>query len=156
MQAGSDKLLSVCNRACGSILSNRPVLDAADYFINQFGITIAALFEIIIVAWVLRKLQVLQSHADMVSDIRLGAWWRFCLMIITPIVLGTMIIQNIMINVKENYEGYSTGFLLYSGYGVALAAVIFGFVMMSLKWRNKNMLKAPKAEEVSESCQQVQ
>ena len=131
-------------------------LDAADYFINQFGITIAALFEIIIVAWVLRKLKDLQAHADMVSDIRLGAWWRFCLMIITPVVLGTMIIQNIIINVKDNYEGYSTGFLLYSGYGVALAALVFGFVMMSLKWKNKNMLKAPETEEVSESCQQAQ
>ena len=77
-------------------------------------------------------------------------------MIITPIVLGTMIIQNIIINVKDNYEGYSTGFLLYSGYGVALAAFVFGFVMMSLKWKNKSMLKAPEPEEVSESCQQAQ
>ena len=123
-------------------------LDAADYFINQFGIVIAALVQIILIAWVFRELKQLQQHADFVSDVKLGVWWRFCLSVITPIVLGYMTIQNILGQLKENYEGYPTSFLLYAGWGVAVAALIIGFIFMSLKWK-KNAVAATKSKEVS-------
>ncbi len=123
-------------------------LDAADYFINQFGIVIAALVQIILIAWVFRELKQLQKHADSVSDVKLGVWWRFCLSVITPIVLGYMTIQNILGQLKENYEGYPTSFLLYAGWGVAVAALIIGFIFMSLKWK-KNAAAATKSKGVS-------
>lgn len=124
-------------------------LDAADYFINQFGITLAGLVEVLLVAWVLRELKTLQSHADAISDMRLGAWWRICLSVITPIVLGYMMVQNVITNIKENYGGYPTGFIIYSGWLVAAIALIAGFVFMGIKWK-KDVTVIPESKEVSQ------
>src|SRR5690625_764688 len=62
-------------------------LDAADYFINQFGVAALGLVEVILIAWILRKLGVFKNHANEISDIKLGSWWAISLGFITPIVL---------------------------------------------------------------------
>lgn len=123
-------------------------LDSVDYFINQFGITLAGLVQVILVAWVFRELKSLQKHADSVSDIMLGAWWRFSLAFITPLVLGYMTYQNIIENINKNYEGYPTKFLLYSGWGVATAALVVGLLFMAIKWK-KDIHLTTENKEVS-------
>src|SRR5690625_3234264 len=50
-------------------------LDAADYFINQFGVAMLGLVEVVLIAWVFRKLGEFKTHANEISDIRLGSWW---------------------------------------------------------------------------------
>ncbi len=117
-------------------------LDAADYFVNQFGIALAGLVSVIIVAWFLRKLPELQDHANGISDFRTGLWWKVCLGVITPIVLGYMFIQNTIINLTSNYEDYPTSFLLLSGWGVAIAVIVVGFIFAAVKWQ-KNALEMP-------------
>src|SRR5699024_10729381 len=101
-------------------------LDAADYFINQFGVAAIGLIEVFLIVWVFRKLDVFQNHANAVSDIRLGQWWKICLGFVTPIVLGYMMFGLIRENVMKlhdtdngNYEGYPDFFILYGGWGVA-------------------------------------
>lgn len=123
-------------------------LDAADYFINQFGVALAGLLEVIVVAWVLKELKNIQDHANSMSDIRIGAWWRVSLGFITPVVLGYMMVQNIITNIKENYGGYPTGFVIYSGWAVAIGAIILGFVFMAFKWQ-KDSLTLPEQKGVS-------
>lgn len=123
-------------------------LDAADYFINNFGVAFAGLVEVIMIAWIFRKLKSLQSHANGISDMRVGLWWRISLGVITPIVLGVMLAQNIYGNIKDNYEGYPTSFLLYSGWGVAVAAIVLGFIFMKFKWQT-NLLSEDDHKGVS-------
>lgn len=123
-------------------------LDAVDYFINQFGIVVAGLIEVLVVAWVLKKLSSLQEHANSVSDILIGGWWKVCLGAITPVVLGYMTVQTIITNLKENYEGYPTSFLLYAGWGVAIAAIVTGFVFTAIKW-DRSILNVSDEKEVS-------
>lgn len=125
-------------------------LDSTDYFINNFGIALSGLIEVIVVVWVLKELKNLQSHANSMSDIRLGGWWKVCLGLITPIVLGYMMVQNIIDNVKENYEGYPTSFLLYTGWGVVVATIIFGFIFATVKWNKGTELTVPENKEVSQ------
>ncbi|MFD1039648.1 sodium-dependent transporter [Virgibacillus byunsanensis] len=120
-------------------------LDAADYFINQFGVAFIGLVEVILVAWVLRKLKEFQSHANEISDIRLGSWWTISLGVITPIVLGYMMIslfkQNLL---KEfatdtgNYEGYTDTFILFGGWFVAAAAIVVGVLLSLSKWNSSD------------------
>ncbi|MDZ5472135.1 sodium-dependent transporter [Bacillus sp. 31A1R] len=124
-------------------------LDAADYFINQFGVALAGLVEVVVVVWVLKELKNLQSHANSMSDIMLGAWFKICLGVVTPLVLGYMMVQNIITNIKDNYEGYPTSFLLYSGWGVAIGAIVLGFIFMAFKW-DKDTLKVTDKKEVSQ------
>ncbi|MFA9559875.1 sodium-dependent transporter [Evansella sp. AB-rgal1] len=127
-------------------------LDAADYFINSFGVAFAGLVSVIAVSWFLRKLGPFQDHANELSDIRVGTWWKVCLGVITPLVLGWMMVQNIITNIQENYEGYSTGFLLGWGWGVAVGAIVLGILLSFTKWK-EGQLEIPtdynESKEVS-------
>lgn len=117
-------------------------LDTVDYFINNFGVAALGLVEVVAIVWVFKKLDTLQTHADAVSDIRLGAWWRISLRYITPVVLGYMFIDLLRVNVMRlhdsktgNYEGYTNEFIMTAGWSVAVGALVFGILFMLLKWR---------------------
>ncbi|ANU11543.1 sodium-dependent transporter [Planococcus antarcticus DSM 14505] len=116
-------------------------LDLADYYINQFGVAAVGLVEVVMVVWVLRKADTLQSHANSISDIHLGAWWKVSLGVITPIVLGYMMFGLLKLNIlKEfdnetgNYEGYSDMFTLTGGVAVAVGALVLGILFSLGKW----------------------
>lgn len=117
-------------------------LDAADYFINQFGVAAIGLIEVILIAWFFRKLDVFQNHANAISDIRAGLWWKICLTFVTPLVLGYMMFGLLRTNLLRlhetdsgNYEGYSNTFILYGGWGVAIAALVLAIIFTSTKWK---------------------
>jgi len=118
-------------------------LDAADYFINQFGVAVLGLVEVVVIAWFLRQLRDLRTHADEISDIKLGSWWNISLGLITPVVLGYMLFQLFRDNLLRrfdtqtgNYEGYPDSFILYGGWSVAIGALIIAIVFTSMKWKN--------------------
>ncbi|TFE03801.1 sodium-dependent transporter [Jeotgalibacillus salarius] len=128
-------------------------LDAADYYINQFGVAAIGLVEVIMIAWILRKTNVLQSHANLTSDIHLGGWWKACLGIVTPIVLGYMmfglITQNILQqfdNDTGNYEGYSNEFALIMFLASAGAALAVGIIVSLIKWSRSTPVELPDKE----------
>ncbi|MER6597753.1 sodium-dependent transporter [Streptomyces parvus] len=110
------------------------LLDASDHFINQYGIALAALVGLIVIVWVLRQLPGLQQNADATSAVRLGHWWRICLGVITPVVLGWMMVDSLRTEFQENYEGYSTGFLLSAGWSVAIGALLVGVILSLMPW----------------------
>ncbi|WP_010647350.1 sodium-dependent transporter [Oceanobacillus massiliensis] len=123
-------------------------LDAADYFINQFGVALVGLVEVVMVAWVLRELKGLQNHANEISDIRLGSWWTICISIVTPIVLGYMMFglfkQNLMREFAGdtgNYEGYSDTFILFGGWAVAAAALLIGILISFSRWKTSETIE---------------
>jgi NSS family neurotransmitter:Na+ symporter len=110
-------------------------LDVVDYFINNFGVAVAGLVEVIAVAWIARELGRLQEHANGISDIKLGLWWKACLGIITPIVLGWMMVDNLIQNIRSNYEGYETWFVVSFGWVVVVLAILLGFALSFIKNR---------------------
>ncbi|MEU8523153.1 sodium-dependent transporter [Streptomyces sp. NBC_01216] len=111
------------------------LLDASDHFINAYGIALAALVALVVIVWLLRKLPELQRNADATSAIALGHWWRICLGVITPLVLGWMMVDSLRNEFDENYEGYSTTFLLTAGWGVAIGALLIGIVLALIPWK---------------------
>lgn len=114
------------------------LLDVVDYFINNFGIVTAGLIEVILIAWFFKGLNGLKSHTNAISDLRIGAWWKFCLSVVTPVVLGYMMFDNIRQNLKENYEGYPTELILYAGVFVVAASIIIGALLSLKKWKSSN------------------
>src|SRR5690606_7756572 len=86
-------------------------LDVADSFIDVFGVALAGLVEVVLIAWVVRKLDDLQAHANEISDIRLGVWWKACLLAVTPLVLGYQAVENVRVTLTEGYGDYPIGFL---------------------------------------------
>ncbi|MCG3088582.1 sodium-dependent transporter [Sporosarcina cyprini] len=120
------------------------LLDTADYFINQFGVAAIGLIEVILIAWAFRKLRVFETHANEISDIRVGTLWRICLSVITPIVLGWMMIDLFRKNIYRlhdtdngNYEGYPDGFILAGGWSVAIFAIVMALIFTAMKWNKK-------------------
>ncbi|GAA5417774.1 hypothetical protein Pryu01_02849 [Paraliobacillus ryukyuensis] len=113
------------------------LLDTVDYFINNYGVALAGLFEVVAIAWFARSLKDLQNYANDVSDIRLGSWWRLCLGIITPVVLGFMMLQNLLGDLKDNYGGYPIDFLFSFGWIVAISAMFLGAILTIKKWPNE-------------------
>jgi neurotransmitter:Na+ symporter, NSS family len=110
------------------------ILDTADNFINSFGIVLAGLAEVIVVAWLLRRLGGLRQYANALSEIRLGRWWMVALAGITPLMLIVQAVLNFQTNLTSNYEGYPTGFLVVAGWGVAAAALIAGILLSLRAW----------------------
>lgn len=115
-------------------------LDVVDYFINNFGIALVGLMEVIVIAWFTRQLKPLQAHADAISDIKLGVWWRICLGVLTPLVLGYMMLDNIRINIESTYENYETWFVSIYGWGVVIVVLLIGiwFSMIGRKIGERN------------------
>lgn len=124
-------------------------LDVFDRFINQYGIVLAALAILIVFGWILRRLPMFQKHANEVSSIRLGTWWRITLGVITPILLGFMMWDSLRTELSENYEGYPTGFLLSAGWGVALGAIVFGIVISCFPWKRADTIARRDAERAA-------
>jgi neurotransmitter:Na+ symporter, NSS family len=121
-------------------------LDVVDYFINNFGVVVAGLVEVVLIAWFFRGLTGLQKHANEISDLRTGAWWKLCLSIVTPVILGYMMFDNIRQNLKENYEGYPTELILYAGVLVVAVTIVAGILLSTKKWKSNVALQ--KEEEV--------
>ncbi|WP_026874632.1 sodium-dependent transporter [Jiangella gansuensis] len=113
-------------------------LDLADHFINQYGIALAALAVVIVVAWVLRRLPMFQAHANLTSTVRLGVWWQIVLGLVTPVVLGWMMWDSLRQEFEENYGGYSDGFLLVVGWGVAIGAILVALLLSLVPWRGRD------------------
>jgi neurotransmitter:Na+ symporter, NSS family len=130
-------------------------LDAVDYFINQFGVALLGLVEVVVVAWILRQVKELKDHANEISDIRLGSWWTICLAVITPIVLGyqmfLLFTQNFLKQFETesgNYGNYTDAFIIYAGWSVAAGALVIGIILSLTKWKGNNRAEAEaKAKE---------
>ncbi|ENH95925.1 transporter [Gracilibacillus halophilus YIM-C55.5] len=114
------------------------LLDTVDHFINNYGVALAGLFEVVAIAWFARLLKDLQGHANSVSDIKLAWWWRACLGFLTPIVLGYMMLDNLRTELKEAYEGYPIDYLFYFGWVVAISVIFIGALITIKKWPKKN------------------
>lgn len=126
-------------------------LDLTDYFINQFGVAFLGLVEVILMAWVFRKLGEFKTHANDISDIQLGAWWTFSLSVITPIVLGYQMFGLFKDNLlKEfatetgNYGNYTDTIIFFGGWLIAIGAIVIGILLSLSKWKTKDTVDNSK------------
>ncbi|MDU7503778.1 MAG: sodium-dependent transporter, partial [Corynebacterium kroppenstedtii] len=95
-------------------------LDIVDKFVNVIGIVVIAVVAIIVIGWVLRRLPELRQHVNQISSLQLGRWWDFCLLVLTPLVLGTTFVLEIITLVRDGYEGYPTTKVAIFGWGLAV------------------------------------
>lgn len=126
-----------------------PLLDAADNFINQYGIVVAGLVEVVVLAWVLRRLPAMSRNANATSAVRIGRLWMICLGVITPVMLTVMTVKNFQDNIDETYGGYPSSFVAWAGWGTAAAALVVGIVLALLPWRNAPRTEADDADEAA-------
>jgi NSS family neurotransmitter:Na+ symporter len=109
-------------------------LDTIDHFVNNFGLVLSGLIEVILVAWVVRRLRDLQQFINQDAYIRVGGWWIFALSIITPIILIVITAFNIYNELKAPYEDYPASGLIVLGGGAVALAIVLGFIFQALRW----------------------
>lgn len=123
------------------------ILDTVDNFINNYGIALASLVLVVVVAWLLRRLPMLQNHAQQYSSVSLSGWWKVCLGVITPVILGVMLWQNLQTDLTETYGDFPETFVNYAGWGVAIGAVVLAIVLALLPWKNASTSTSAEPEE---------
>lgn len=118
------------------------ILDVTDHFINNFGVAVLGLVEVVLIAWVLRRLGVFKSHANEISDIRIGSWWTISLGVITPVVLGFMMYGSLRENLTRgfntitgNYGNFSNTVIFWNGWSLVIGVLIIGIIVSLFKWR---------------------
>lgn len=110
-------------------------LDVVDRWMNNYGLVLTGLVEIVFVVFVVRRLRSLQQHLNERSYIRAGGWWIISLTAITPILLGIVTVFNLIGELSEPYEGYPISGLLIFGWGLAILVIILGFVFQGITSR---------------------
>ena len=112
-------------------------LDIVDAFANNIGILAGAVFEVIVVVFVARKLPELQQHLNQISTLRLGDWWRFVVGILNPIVLAYVLVTTLVTYAGAGYdpEAYSGAFNATFGWGTVLFIAVVAAIATLLKWR---------------------
>src|SRR5690606_40770778 len=68
------------------------VLDTVDKYVNEIGIVGSAVVMTVLVGFLLRRLPVLQLHLNGRTGVTSGAWWRFFVGLLVPVVLGYMFV----------------------------------------------------------------
>ncbi|MFC6154753.1 sodium-dependent transporter [Nocardioides yefusunii] len=119
------------------------VLDIADYFINQFGILFAALVAVVVLAWVLRKLPLLQRHLDARGSVKLRGWWPLLVGTVVPVALGYIFVESLKDTLDETYGGYETWMVGIFGWGVAGGAIVLAVLLALMPWRKGTSLEVP-------------
>jgi NSS family neurotransmitter:Na+ symporter len=105
-------------------------LDTVDHFVNNYGLVVAGLVEVLLVAWIARTLDEQRAHINATSYVELGAWWTVSLRFITPVLLTFMIVYNTFwVELRENYSGYPTSGLLVLGVGAVLLTLAFSLAL---------------------------
>lgn len=117
-------------------LSCHRSLDVIDHFMNNYGLVLSALFEVVLVAWVVRQLRSLQQHVNERSYLPAGTWWIVSLMVITPVLLGIVTALNFYQEPTSRYGEYPLSGLLIFGWGLAILLVVIAFIFQNIKSRD--------------------
>ncbi|WP_144794706.1 sodium-dependent transporter [Microbacterium paludicola] len=133
--------LAVISMAFFSTTTALAVLDTTDAFVNAFGIMAVALAAVIVVAWVLHKLPVLQEHLNRRSSFRVGLIWKLLVGVLAPVVLGYLFISEIVSKASETYGGYPDWFVSVFGWGMVIALVVIAILLSLLPWSRSSHAK---------------
>ncbi len=110
-------------------------LDITDEFVNKFGILLGAFAMVVVIAWVLRKLPLLQRHLDRVSSVKFGKLWLALVGVVVPIVLGWVLVSEVIKHINNPYEGYPLGMLGVFGWGMAGSLIVGAILLALTPWR---------------------
>lgn len=114
------------------------LLDVVDNFVNSFGVLASAVFEIILIVWVYKKMTPLMNEANRFSQIKLGNYWKFSLGLLTPVMLVFILISSFIENIGTVYGKYPANFVAVFGWGLVTALLVFAVLIPLHKWKGKD------------------
>ncbi|WP_411169985.1 sodium-dependent transporter [Clostridium sp. MB05] len=114
------------------------LLDIVDNFINNYGIVVVGLLEVVLIGWISTPDKV-RNHTNEISYFKVGKWWNICVKFVTPTILLYMLVQSILTEIKTPYGGYPLSALFAYGWSVIGFGIIVSLIISKKKWRNKNI-----------------
>jgi len=103
-------------------------LDIVDRYINDFGLAVVGLIQCIVVGWIYGADKI-RKYVNERSEIKLGAWFDFCIKYLTPAILLVILGKTLYDRITIAYEGYDQWALIIGGWAVVillpLIAVLF-------------------------------
>ncbi len=121
-------------------------LDIVDRFINHYGLVLAGFLQCVFVGWIL-KARTLRKHIDAASGGRLSRIWDYIIKFISPAILGTIYVMDVVDIVKNGYEKYPTKALVLIGVNWLILSFILAIVFTVYPWSRKPELVIHRPEE---------
>jgi neurotransmitter:Na+ symporter, NSS family len=110
-------------------------LDIVDHFLTHYGLVVVGIAECILLGWIL-DIEVLRSHVNRVSPIKLGRWWNFLVKFFVPVVLSVIVAGDIYTEFVNPYEGYHWTSLVFIGFNWLVVTFIAALIFSEKKWKN--------------------
>jgi NSS family neurotransmitter:Na+ symporter len=119
-------------------------LDIVDHFLNAYGLITVGIVEALIIGWLYQTDQ-LKLH--IVSELGLSGrrhkvfnyvvlqLWMYCIRFVTPVALGLAIINSLLQELSESYNGYPMIAVVLIGVGWLLITHVFAFGLSGLPWQ---------------------
>jgi NSS family neurotransmitter:Na+ symporter len=127
-----------------------PILDTMDHFINRFGILLAAVVSMLVVAWGFRELPVLRQHMNATGSLQLGRWWVVLIAAVTPAALTFVLVREFIDTVSTPYGEYPGWLLATFGWGTALVVIGLAVLITLIPWNPRVTLKVPENDPQEE------
>lgn len=140
-------VMGLLSLALFSTTSALVTLDIMDKYTNQIGIVSVALITIVLLDWVMRRIDEFSLHLNAVSSFKVGTVWRICVVNVTTIVLGYTLLQELISLIREPYEGYSLAQLGWYGWGVLAVIGVSSLLLALIPWRNGTSLIGPPGSD---------
>lgn len=140
-------VMGLLSLALFSTTSALVTLDIMDKYTNQIGIVSVALITIVLLDWVMRRIDEFSLHLNAVSSFKVGTVWRICVVNVTTIVLGYTLLQELISLIREPYEGYSLAQLGWYGWGVLAVIGVSSLLLALIPWQNGTSLIGPPGSD---------
>jgi len=121
-------------------------LDIVDRFINHYGLVLAGFLECVFIGWIL-KARSLRKHINAVSSWNLSQIWDYLIKFLSPAILGTIYVMDVVNIIKKGYGEYPTKTLLLIGLNALILSFILATVFTIYPWRRKPELVIHEPEE---------
>ncbi|MCS4489921.1 MULTISPECIES: sodium-dependent transporter [unclassified Corynebacterium] len=122
-------------------------LDIMDKFTNNIGIVLIALIIIVCYDWILRRIDEVSAHLNVVSSFKVGVLWRISIVNLTAIVLSYTLAKELLDLIKEPYGGYTTIQVALYGWGVLGFIFVASIAMSFITWPSKLPLDGPPGSD---------
>jgi NSS family neurotransmitter:Na+ symporter len=109
-------------------------LDIVDHFLSHYGLFVACILQCVLLAWVY-KISELRDHVNSLSSLKIGRLFDLSIKYLIPIVLGVLLWNDLVADVRRPYGGYPWLMLLLIGAGWLLATLIAALFVASRPWR---------------------
>lgn len=114
------------------------LLDIIDNFINNYGIVVVGLLEVVLIGWIIKP-KAIREHTNEVSYFKIGSWWDIVIKFLTPAILIFMLVQSFLGEVKSPYGGYPLSALFLYGWSVIALGIIGSLLITKRPWREKKI-----------------